>query len=86
MTRHNPWSGLRIIESPHLVDGPFEDWSQVRSPSRAARRRKKQPQRIRIFYKPSEQCIHLVEQNAVVMHPAQAAALRALAQKEPNNG
>jgi hypothetical protein len=46
--------GVRIIENSSLLDGPFEDWSKVRSHGRALRRRRRGfPQRIRIYYTPS---------------------------------
>lgn len=34
-------SGLPVFASPHLTVGPFEDWTRVRSPARARRRRKR---------------------------------------------
>lgn len=39
------YNGLRVILDDSLVDW-VEDWSQVRSPARARRRRAKHPQRI----------------------------------------
>jgi hypothetical protein len=69
--------GLRIIENRHMVDGPLEDWSNVRSPSRAARRRKRGfPQRIRIFYRPKRIAYQLID-GTLVMHPELARELRA---------
>lgn len=44
---------LRFVRNNLLTIGPFEDWSQVRSPGRAARRRRQgHKQRIRYYYKP----------------------------------
>lgn len=40
-------NGFLIIESPSMTDA-VEDWSRVRSPSRAARRRKKHRQNIEV--------------------------------------
>lgn len=73
----NPLGGIliTIIEDIHLVDVK-EDWSQVRSPGRARRRRKRGfPQRIRIFHvaKPT---IFKVG-NAYIAHPETAAKFRA---------
>lgn len=67
-------NGIRIIVDQRLTDGPFEDWSQVRSPGRARRRRAKHPQRIRIYYRPSSKA-YLID-GAIVMHPDMAAELR----------
>jgi len=64
--------GIRIVENPNLLDGPFEDWSKVRSPGRARRRRRKHPQRIRIYYKPSNKVLKLPD-GSLVMHPVIAA-------------
>lgn len=66
--------GVRIIESDLLVDGPFEDWSQVRSHGRAARRRRKHPQRIRIYYTPSKTAYRTPD--GIIMHPAMARELK----------
>ena len=67
---------LRLIESVHMVIGPFEDWSQVRSPGRARRRLKRgHPQRIRFYYKPDPNLLQLPN-NTIVGHPATLARLR----------
>lgn len=69
--------GLRIIESAQMVDGPFEDWSDVRAPSRAARRRKMgHKQRIRFFYKPKAALLKLPD-GTIVGHPETVSQLRA---------
>lgn len=46
------YGGVRIVETIHATT-PVEDWSGVRSPGRARRRRKKYPQRIRTWMKPT---------------------------------
>jgi hypothetical protein len=81
VTIENPWQpmfgqfgGLRIIENELLVVGPFEDWSQVRSPGRARRRRAKHPQRIRSFYKPDPKLYRM--DGFIVGHPAMIRALK----------
>jgi hypothetical protein len=73
--------GIKIIESDLLVIGPFEDWSQVRSHGRAARRRKQgHHQRIRLYYKPDPNAKRMGD--TLIMHPATAQDLRrALEQK-----
>jgi hypothetical protein len=69
-------SGVRITTSPHLTVGPFEDWSQVRSPSRAERRRRQgHAQRIRYYYKPSPDLLRLPD-GSYVGHPETVARLR----------
>jgi hypothetical protein len=72
--------GLQLHSNPHLLDGPFEDWSEVRSPSRAARRRRQgHPQRIRTYYLPAEKAVQFERDGVVhiVMHPAKLAELKA---------
>ncbi len=67
--------GLRIVESTHLTIGPFEDWSNVRSPGRAARRRRQgHQQRIRIYYKPDPTMRQLPD-GSLIGHPAAVRAL-----------
>jgi hypothetical protein len=66
--------GTRIIESFHMVD-PVEDWSRVRSPARAARRRKKHRQNIRTIYVPKKEAFQMPD-GSLVMHPEMARALR----------
>lgn len=70
------FGGLRLIESDLMVVGPFEDWSQVRSPGRARRRRGKHPQRIRFYYKPDPNVMHDRVHNTIIGHPATLAHLR----------
>lgn len=69
-----PLGGLRIIENDLLTIGPFEDWSQVRSPGRARRRRKLgHPQRITYFHKPDPEL--KVMGDTIIGHPVTIAAL-----------
>lgn len=58
-----------IIENIHMVAGPFEDWSRVRSPSRAKRRRAKHRQNIRLYYTPRKDFLKLPD-GTMVGHPA----------------
>lgn len=44
--------GVRVVEAADAYE-KVEDWSQVRSPGRARRRRAKYPQRIRLVYRPT---------------------------------
>lgn len=71
---------LRFIESRHLVIGPFEDWSKVRSRGRAARRRRKHPQRIRVFYKPDPQLLY--QGDTVIGHPDTIHRLKLALEKQ----
>jgi hypothetical protein len=76
--------GVRVIESPLLTEGPFEDWSDVRSIGRATRRRKLgHKQRIRFFYKPSPTFYRYGD--TIVGHPELVAALRARAAQEASS-
>ena len=60
--------GFRLIEDHNLLDGPFEDWSCVRSPSRAQRRRAKHRQNIRVYHTPSKTFLKLPNGD-LVGHP-----------------
>lgn len=76
MNIFDPLGSGKIIESRDMVD-PVEDWSGVRSPSRAVRRRKRGfPQRIKIVYVPKKEAISMDGGRTVVMHPDMAAELR----------
>lgn len=71
------FNGLRAFASPHLTIGPFEDWSKVRSPARARRRRRRGfPQRIRIYHLPSPDLIQTATGD-LYGHPATVAKLMA---------
>lgn len=67
-------SGLRIVTDDRLTV-PVEDWSDVRSPGRARRRRAKHRQRIRITHAPDRRAYNLPG-GMIVMHPVLAAELR----------
>lgn len=65
---------MRLIEDINMVDR-VEDWSRVRSPSRAERRRRQgHRQNIRIVAVPKKAAF--MTPFGVVMHPAMAAELR----------
>ncbi len=64
---------LRLIEDVTLVE-TFEDWSRVRSPGRARRRRGKHPQNIKITSKPSSKSYLIGDK--LICHPATADAVR----------
>lgn len=67
------FGGFRIIEDSNMSDAA-EDWSGVRSPSRAARRRKKHRQNIVIRHVAKRDVIATAD--ALIMHPDIAAELR----------
>lgn len=76
-------AGVRITTSPLLTIGPFEDWSEVRSHGRAARRRRQgHPQRIRIYYKPDPNAMQMPD-GSLVMHPDTYHKLRELMEPKP---
>ena len=61
------YAGLRLVSDPNMVE-TVEDWSQVRSPSRAARRRRVgHAQRIRYVTRPMRQVYQVGD--AIVGHP-----------------
>lgn len=67
--------GLSIVENPDLIVPDGEDWSRVRSPGRAARRRKRGfRQNIVQRWKPDPRVIEIG--GFYVMHPAIADQLR----------
>ena len=67
--------GLRIVEDPYMAE-TVEDWSDVRSPARARRRRRQgHPQRIHYVTRPKQQVISGM--GMLIMHPEVAARLRA---------
>ena len=68
--------GVRIIESWHMVDRT-EDWSRVRSPSRAARRlRRGYRQNIKITETPKKEAISSDGGLTLIIHPEMARELR----------
>jgi hypothetical protein len=67
-------NGLKIVESIHLTV-PYEDWSEVRSPSRAIRRmRQGHRQRVRYLQVPDPNAYRIGD--TVHMHPETARQLR----------
>lgn len=67
---------MRIVETIMMTE-TVEDWSGVRSPSRAARRRRMgHPQRIVIRTVPRKDAISLDGGHTWYMHPVAARALR----------
>jgi hypothetical protein len=78
------FGGVRIIETLHMVD-MVEDWSRVRSPGRARRRRKYgYPQNIRMRAVPKPDGISTDGGRTVYMHPETARLLRALSKGSPD--
>lgn len=70
-------SALRIVEDDRLLDYVGEDWSKVRSPGRAKRRRKRGfKQNIKAMYAPKKEAYRVG--NTLYMHPAMAAEARKL--------
>jgi hypothetical protein len=67
---------IRIVEDINMVDGPFEDWSKVRSHGRATRRRRRGfPQRIRVYYTPKKEAFAIDGGQTFIIHPAMTQAL-----------
>ncbi|GAN49653.1 hypothetical protein ACXR8U_14025 [Methylobacterium radiotolerans] len=73
----SPWpahvphiGGIRIVASEAMPTNTVEDWTEVRSPSRAARRRR-QGHRQRIIYRqePRREILYAEAQNLMFMHP-----------------
>jgi len=79
--------GIRIHASENLLSDPIEDWSQVRSRSRAERRRRQgHPQRIVIRREPRREILYVEAQGAMFMHPVVLAEFRAaLARRTPTD-
>lgn len=69
--------GTRVVENADLVEYAGEDWSGVRSPGRARRRRKKHRQNIKALYVPQEKFYQI--DGVIYCHPVIAARLRAAA-------
>ena len=75
--RVSTYGGIRLIADRHMVD-VVEDWSEVRSPARAARRlRQGHRQRIRYRDVPKPEIIHLPGEGVMVAHPETIAKLYA---------
>lgn len=68
--------GMKIITDPYMTD-PMEDWSGVRSPARARRRRRKHRQNIKIVRVPKPD--FFVMGDRIICHPEMARKLIAKA-------
>lgn len=66
--------GMRILEDPNMKEVVGEDWSKVRSPARARRRRRKHRQNIMPLYAPLKQFYQVG--NSIICHPAMADQMR----------
>lgn len=75
------FNGMRIIQDRYMVD-MVEDWSRVRSPARAARRRKR-GFRQNIDYREVPKPDAFRVGNTLVMHPETAKVLFARATLTP---
>ena len=62
------YGGIRIVDAEAVGDA-YEDWSAVRSPGRARRRRAKHPQRIITRYRANGNCLHDKVNSVIYMHP-----------------
>jgi hypothetical protein len=71
--------GMVVIEDPSLTKA-VEDWSRVRSPGRAARRRKKHRQNIRVVHVAMRDVYEIG--GKLVMHPEVARELRRRTQED----
>lgn len=61
--------GYKIVVDDELMSTIIEDWSDVRSPSRAKRRRQRGfRQRIKFRKVPKQEAYFLKEQNTMIMH------------------
>lgn len=74
-------NGMRIVECEEMRDVVGEDWSKVRSPGRARRRRRKHRQNIQPLYKPQEKFLVMETEGVIFCHPAMAARLIAAAEE-----
>jgi hypothetical protein len=71
----NGLAGVRFVESTAMVE-TVEDWSRVRSPSRAQRRRRYgHPQNIRMVSVPRKDAITVDGGRTYYMHPEAMKAL-----------
>jgi hypothetical protein len=72
------YGGVRILESLACADPGPEDWSEVRSPARARRRRRMgHRQRIKQTWIPRREAYSIDGGRTIVMHPVMAAELKA---------
>ena len=74
---------LRLIACDYIGD-PYEDWSQVRSRSRAERcRRRGHPQRVVTRYRANGNCIHDVPNNCIYAHPVDIVRIERMIWERP---
>lgn len=74
---------MRIVESLHMVE-TVEDWSKVRSPSRAARRRKQgHRQNIVVRQVPRKDAISIDGGRTFMVHPEAMKELRRMMPERP---
>lgn len=77
------FGGVRIIEDANMFD-TAEDWSNVRSPSRARRRMKYgHRQNIKFVHTPKKEAYSIDGGRTLIMHPAMAHALRQATKAKP---
>lgn len=75
-------TGTRIIQDPNLTDS-VEDWSRVRSPSRARRRlRRGFPQNMVVRQVPSRRAVSLDGGRTLVCHPEFLRELKRVLDKQ----
>ena len=75
--------GLKIIDT-EMVGDAYEDWSGVRSPSRALRRRKQgHPQRIVTRYRANVKVLHDKIHGVIYMHPHDRMKFERMTQVRP---
>lgn len=78
---HLTYAGLRVVANPNMTI-VVEDWSRVRSPSRAKRRMKRGfAQNVVRRVEPDPTVVKMG--NTLVMHPDTMRALRAKLQNDP---
>lgn len=75
----NSIGGMQIVQDANMVEVVGEDWSKVRSPGRARRRRKKHRQNIFPLYAPMQTFLQFG--NRIHCHPVMAKKLIAAAKE-----
>lgn len=74
------FGGMRVVEAPHMVQ-TVEDWSKVRSPSRA-RRRMRYGHRQNIVYRTEPRMDAITDGHTIYMHPVAIKRLSQLMNNE----
>jgi hypothetical protein len=69
-----PYDGFRVINDPSMVD-IVEDWSRVRSPGRARRRRSRHKQNIAFVRVPKASMFISGRLGVIIGHPVTIAEL-----------